>query len=181
MPYEYINEKDKKVLELETRRKIYEVVKKHSGCHFRELERQSGLATGILKYHLDFLTKHDLIKKEKDGNNLRYFPNNVEPENRKLLSILRQKNIRKIILFILANKDCHHDDIVRFLGLSPSTVSWHLKKLVKNGIINQAREGRKTSYKLLINEEEMIKLLVLHKESFLDSLVNKTIEMWDIK
>lgn len=30
-------------------------------------------------------------------------------------------------------------------------------------------------------EEEIIKLLVAYKESFLDSLVNKTIEMWEIK
>jgi len=48
-------------------------------------------------------------------------------------------------------------------------------------VISHVKEGRKTSYKLLINEEEIMKLLVYYKESFLDSLVNKTIEMWEIK
>lgn len=181
MPYEYLDEKNKKILELETRRKIYEIVKKHSGSHFRELERISKLPTGVLNYHLNFLTKHELITQEKDGNNIRYFLKNIDFENRKLLSLLRQESIRKIILFILTNKNSYHEDIVRSVSLSPSTVSWHIKKLLSSGTIEQIKEGRKTSYKLLINEEEIIKLLVAYKESFLDSLVNKTIEMWEIK
>ncbi len=181
MSYEYLDEKNKKILELETRKSIYELVKRYSGCHFRELERKSKLSTGILKYHLDFLAKHNLIKQEKDGNNLRYFLSDIQIENRKLLSFLRQESIRKIILFMLANKDCHHEDIVRFVKLSASTVSWHLKKLLRNNVITQIKEGRKTIYKLLINEEEIVKLLIYYKESFLDSLVNKTIEMWNIK
>ncbi|MEK6935005.1 MAG: winged helix-turn-helix transcriptional regulator [Nanoarchaeota archaeon] len=180
MLQEYLSEKNKKILELETRRKIYELVKKYSGCHFRELERKSNLPTGVLQYHLNYLTKNELIKQEKVGNNICYFLN-VLSENWKLLSLLRQKNIRKIILFILTNKNHYHLDIVRFTNLSPSTVSWHLNKLIKNGIIAQAKEGRKTNYKLLIDEKEIIRLLISYKESFFDSLVNKTIEMWEIK
>ncbi len=180
MPYEYFHDKNGKILELESRKKIYELVKKHSGCHFRELERKSNFPTGVLKYHLDFLAKHNLIKREKDGNNIRYFLLDIHLENRKLLSLLRQESIRKIILSILANQNCHHEDIVRFVNLSPSTVSWHIRKLVNAQIISQIKEGRKTTYKILIDKEEIIKILVAYKESFLDSLVNKTIEMWDI-
>ena len=80
----------------------------------------------------------------------------------------------------MANQNCHHEDIVRFVNLSPSTVSWHIRKLVNAQIISQIKEGRKTTYKILIDKEEIIKILVAYKESFLDSLVNKTIEMWDI-
>ena len=181
MLQEYLSEKSKKILELEKRRKAYNLVKKYSGCHFRELERKINLPALVLKYHLDFLTKHGLIRQEKDGNNIRYFPINVQFENTKLLILLRQESIRKIILFILSNKECHHEDIVNFTKLSPSTVSWHIKKLLKNDIISQTRDGRKTAYKILVKEDEIIKTLILYKESFLDSLVNKTIEMWDIK
>ncbi len=180
MPYEYLNEKNKKVLELENRRKIYELVRKYSGSHFRELERKSKIPIGILKYHLDFLNKHGLIKQEKDGNNIRYFLANIKFENMKLLSLLRQKSIRRIILFILTNKKPYHQDIVKFVGLSPSTVSWHIKKLIKSNVITEIKEGRKITYSLLIDEEEVIKLLVYYKESFFDSLVNKAAEMWDI-
>jgi len=181
MSYEYLKEKNKKVLELETRRKVYGLVKKYSGCHFREIERKGKFSTGVIKYHLDFLTKHGLIKQEKDGNSLRYFLTDIQSENRKLLGLLRQDSIRKIILFILTKKDVHHEDIVRFVNLSPSTVSWHIKKLLRNEIITRVKVGRKTTYKLLIQEEEIVRLLISYNESFLDTLVNKTIEMWDIK
>lgn len=181
MPYEYLDGKNKKILELETRSKVYELVKKYSGCHFRELERISKLSSGVLKYHLNFLAKHGLIKQEKDGNNLRYFLVDIQFENIRLLSLLRQRSIRKIILFMLIKDDFYYEDLVESVKLSPSTVSWHLKKLLVNGIISQHKTGRKTKYKLLASEEEIVKLLISYKESFLDSLVNKTIEMWEIK
>jgi predicted transcriptional regulator len=177
----FFAENKKKILELETRRKIYQIVNKFAGCHFREIERKSGLSTGSASYHLHYLTKHGLIKEERDGNNLRYFPLDFKPENTKLLGLLRQKNIRKIILFILTHENCNHERIVKFVNLSPSTVSWYLKKLEGTGIIKSVKSGRKRFYTVKINKEEIIKLLVTYKESFLDSLVDKVIEMWEIE
>jgi len=173
--------KNQKLLELSLRKKIYFLVEKHSGCHFRELERKSGLASGTLKYHLDFLVKHELLKREKHENNLRYFFMQLKSENLILLSLLRQKSLRDLILFILQNKKCSHKELVSLSRLSPSTVSWHLKKMIKNNIIASAEDGRNVFYSLSVNEEEIIKLLVSYKESFLDSLVNQTIEMWEVR
>ncbi len=181
MSHEYYDEKNKKILELETRRKIYELVKRYSGDHFRALERKSNLSVGVLKYHINFLTKHNFIRQEKDGNNTRYFIANIQHENRKLLGLLRQKNIRKIILCIFSNENCHHEDIVKYVNISPSTVSWYLKRLEREEIISYVKDGRKTTYSLRIDKEEIVKLLVTYKESFLDALVNKTVEMWEIR
>src|SRR5574341_1409095 len=99
MPYDFSNKKER-VLELDTRRKIYKLVQRYAGCHFREIERKSGLSTGSIKYHLDYLTRYHLIKQEKEGNTLRYFPNNFQPQNIKLLGLLRQKSVRDILLYI---------------------------------------------------------------------------------
>lgn len=169
-------EKTTKLLELDLRKKIYFLVKKHSGCHFRELERKSKIPAGTLRYHLDFLVKHSLLRREKQGNNLRYFFIPLQSENSLLLGMLRQKSLRSIILFILQNKKATHRSLVEFTHLSPSTVSWHLKKLIKEKIILQENNF----YSLAVFEEEIIKLLISYRESFLDSLVNKTIEMWDV-
>ena len=172
-------EKKDKILELETRKKIYEFVRKYSGCHFRELERKSGLAHGTLTYHLHFLVKHNLLTYKKENNTSRYFPAEIK-ENTALLGVLRQTALRKIILFLLA-EESYHEEIVRFLRLSPSTVSWHLKKLTNEGIISTTKLGRKTKYKLAIDKEEIIKLLITYKESFLDARVNRTIEAWELR
>src|SRR3989344_2436686 len=146
----FLDKKEKKILELKARRKIYEVVREFAGCHFREIERKSNLSTGLVRYHLSFLAKQGLIKEDKD-------------KNKKLLGLLRQKSVREIVLFILAHSDCNHEQIVQTVKVSPSTVSWHLKKLIENKIITYVKIGRKTNYKLLIDEEDIIKLLTIYK------------------
>ena len=179
MSYEAFYEKKKKILELDARKKVYDVVNKFAGCHFREIERKSGMSTGSVNYHLGYLTKYGLIKEEKEGNNIRYFPKEFNSENKKLLVLLRQKSIRRILIYIITNKNCNHEQIVKFVKLSPSTVSWHLKKLEDENIITFTKKGRKTHYDLLINKEEIINLLITYKESFFDSLVDNVIEMWE--
>ena len=178
MPFEFLDDKDKKILDLDSRKRIYDIVKKFAGCHFREIERKSKLSAGSVNYHLGYLNKHGLIKGEKENNYIRYFPKEFKSENKRLLSFLRQKSTRRILIFILTNNNCNHEQIVKFVKLSPSTVSWHLKKLEEEGIIRSIKYGRKTYYDLLIKKNEIINLLITYKESFFDSLVNNAIEMW---
>ena len=166
----------KNILELPIRRKIYGIVNKYAGCHFREIERKSRLSTGLVKYHLDYLTKHDIIRQEKIGNNVRYFTKDLSDEEKKILSLLRTKNYRGIIICLISNGKSSHKKISDFIGLSPSTVSWHLKRLAKEGVINSSEKG----YVLQIEKNKIIKLLITYRESFLDSLVDRTIEMWDV-
>lgn len=180
MPQFMHSEKEKKILELDTRKKIYETVRKFAGCHFREIVRKSGLSNGSVRYHLHYLVHHNLIKEEKKGNTIVYFPMEFKPENSKLLSLLRQKSLRDIILFILTHKDCEHSEIVNFVKLSPSTVTWHLKKLEEEKIIASAKIGRTKNYRILIDNEEIINLLITYKESFLDSLVDNIIDTWNL-
>jgi DNA-binding transcriptional ArsR family regulator len=67
---------------------------------------------------------------------------------------------------------------VNAVNVSPSTVTWHLKKMEKNNIIESRKDGRKTFYTIVIDTEEIINLLLMYQESFLDSLVDRVIEMW---
>ncbi len=175
----FLDDKEKKILQLDARRKVYETVQKFAGCHFREIARKTKLPIGSVKYHLSNLAKHGLIKEEKYENNIRYFPKEFKFENKRLLSLLRQKKIREIILFILVHNNCNHEDIVKAVNVSPSTVSWHLKKLEKNNVIGFIRKGRKTFYNILIDKEEIVNLLIAYRESFLDSLVDRVIETWE--
>lgn len=180
MPSDFLTEKEKKTLELDARRKIYFIVKKYAGSHFREIERKSGLSTGPVKYHLDYLTKEGLIKREKKDNNVRYFPKEFTEENKEIMGFLRQESIRKIIIHILTSNGCAHEDIVNAVTLAPSTVSWHLKKLESAGVLGSARHGRKTFYSLLVDKNRIANLLISYQESFLDKLVDNIVEMWEI-
>ena len=173
-------EKEKEILELEARRKVFDTVKHYSGSHFREIERKSGLSVGSVKFHLDSLTRNGLIVMQKDGNNIRYFSRDIEIKNSVLLGLLRQDSVRKILIYMLTHKNFNHEDITNEVGLSPSTVSWHIKKLEENDIIIAERRGRKTFYRLLADKSEILNLLVIYKESFFDKMVDHAIEMWEM-
>jgi DNA-binding transcriptional ArsR family regulator len=61
---------------------------------------------------------------------------------------------------------------------TPSTISWHLKKLIDVSIVNKEVEGRRSFYSVN-NPDLIIKVLIKYKESFLDILVDRFIEMWE--
>ena len=181
MTSEFLSDKEKKALELEVRRKIYQIVRRYAGTHFREIERKSKLATGSVQYHLDYLARQGLIKVEKESNNVRYFPKDFKSENKKIMGFLRQKSMRDILLFVLTHDNCNHEQIVQYVKLAPSTVSWHLRKLEDANIIGFVKKGRKKYYTILIDKDEVINLLITYQESFFDSIVDNIVEMWETR
>ncbi len=180
MPPEFLEEREKKILEVDSRKKIYSVVKEFAGSHFREIERKSGLSTGSVKHHLDYLEKNGLVAHEKEGNNLRYFPREFHSGNKKVMGLLRQESMRKIMLFLLTHNQPNHEEIVDYVGLSPSTVSWHLKKLEEEQVIKSTKAGRKTFYALLTEKSAIMNLLITYQESFFDALVDNVIKTWEM-
>ena len=52
--------------------------------------------------------------------------------------------------------------MIHFLNIAPSTLSYHLKKLVKIGIVSQKSFGSDKGYSI-INREELIRFLIQYK------------------
>jgi predicted transcriptional regulator len=179
MLQKFIPNKEDEVLQLDVRRKIYEFVRKFSGCNFRELGRKSGIATGTLQYHLNYLVRHEVIEIEKDGNKIRYFTKEITSINKKLLSFLRQRNVRAILLIIIEKGEVQQKDIIGLLGISASATYLHLMKLVKNNVVKSVKRKGRVYYKISIDENEVIRLLISYRDSFFDNMVEKAIEMWE--
>lgn len=160
------------------RRIIYENIKKFPGIHFRELLRKSDIAVGQLSHHLAYLEKLGTIKEKKYNGFTRFFPQELKEHDRNLLSVLRNKNSRKILLKLLETSKISHKEMVNYLKLSPSTVTWYLERLNQADVVIRIRRGKQQNY-YLKNKEELVKILQAYKESFLDKLVNKFIETWE--
>jgi len=162
--------------ELETRRRIYEQIKKSPGIHFRELERRLQVVVGNLQYHLQYLEKKNLIRASNDEDYVRYFvkDRSLSETERKIMYFLR------ILLQLLNNPDLNNKELSQAVGLSPSTISWNLKKLVEAGIIEREKTGRISKF-TIIDPSAIAELLICYKESFLDTLVDGFIEMWEFK
>ena len=169
-----------KALELPTRKKLYSEVNKAPGIHFRELKRRTGLAIGALQYHLDVLQKASLVRAQKRGKFVRYFPVIGEhSESEKLtLGLLREESVRKIVLLLIEKKRATNRQLSRFLELAPSTVSFHMQKLLKSGLVEKRRTPKRT-YFCLVNPGEAKRLLTSYRKSFLDDLVDSFVEMWE--
>lgn len=165
-------------LVLDARRKIYKTIEQSPGLHFREIQRRTGLAIGSLQYHLGQLEKNNLIRAHKEKKFIRYYAvrqNLVADKN--TLSLLRQGSVRKIVIFLLENKSVNNQKLSKALGLSASTISWHMEKLVSTGIVERAKRGRKTFFKLK-SRDDVAAILVEHKKSFLDELVDNFVDIW---
>lgn len=167
-------------LALSAREKIYRTITKNPGLHFREVQRRTGLATGSLQYHLDFLAKRNLVKIVRQGKFVRYY--NIRDgklgDDETLMNLLRQESLRKIALFLLTRKSATNFSIASAVGLSPSTISWHLTKLVSNNIVGVRKRLRK-KYFYLLDPVKVKGILRGYQKSFLDGLVDHFVEIWD--
>jgi DNA-binding transcriptional ArsR family regulator len=61
------------VLELETRRKVFEIVASKPGVHFRQLLATSGLGSGTLHYHLSVLEREGFVTWHREGRKKQFF------------------------------------------------------------------------------------------------------------
>jgi predicted transcriptional regulator len=167
------------VLELDVRRRVYETLLMSPGLHFREIQRRMGMAYGALQYHLEYLVRHGLIVQESGSEYSRFFPSEFKSiREREIMSLLRQESIRGILLNVLAHPGARNKDLADALGLSASTISWHLGRLVLAGALAMERAGGDASFKV-VEPEVVTRLLVTYKSSFLDRIVDRFVEVWE--
>lgn len=163
---------------IKVRQRIYFMIKKFSGIHFRELQRVLDMGSGNLEYHLNRLEKSHLIKVEKYRAKKRFYTLDLNDYERKILGVLRQQKFRSIILKLLNEECVIHKSIVTYLKISPSSVTWYLNRLISLNILVVTKKGRNKYYQLK-NKDDIIKILITYKESFVDKLVDKFVDAWE--
>ena len=167
------------ILQLDTRRRIYELILSSPGFHFREIKRKLDLKIGVLEYQLDILEKQELIVRKKDGYYTRYFVRDkMSPREKEIISLLRLKIPRHIVLFLYFNPDSCNKDMLDEMNLPSSTLSYYLRKLVRSDILTDHVSGRNTFYSIK-NRTQVMKILTAYKSSFFDEMTDRLTELWD--
>lgn len=165
-------------LELRNRRKIFEIVSRFPGAYLREIQKEAGLETGVLEYHLEYLVKKGILSSEIDGRYRRYFVSEeVHYLDRKILGLLRQRIPRGIVMHLLLNPSCRFQELLKKFHISKSTLSFHLKKLTRAGILDEETVGREKCYNVS-DAEKVSRILITYKSSFLDDAVDRFAEVW---
>jgi len=165
-------------LELGTRRRIFEHVRRFPGTHFREILRALELQPGELEYHLHTLEKARLLSGQDEGGRRRYFVSaEIAYPDHALLGLLRQAAVRRILLQLLSRPGLTFQDLLGSVGGAKSTLSFHLKKVTSSGLVTADRSNRERAYRVQ-EPERLANLLVTYRASFLDAAVDRFVELW---
>jgi len=164
-------------LDIENRRRIYQRVCSHPGDHMREIQRALDMPMGLLGHHLNYLEEHGIISSRMDRYYKRYYPSEMGAREKTFLSALRQERPRAIVLFIILNPGRSHHDIMDKFGLGPSTLTFYLKDLEAKGVVIRTKSGRESLFSVE-PVDEVVRVLITHRPSFLDSVVDRFLEVW---
>ena len=174
------------LLELETRRTIYNLVLSQPGLHLREIQRQLAMHVNLVEYHLHHLIASELVVSVHEGGYNRFFPSQAPGSGdnvdrltsieKRVLGLMRQPMPLRIMVYLLAAGTALHKDVCEHLGCAPSTLTYHMKKLVKGGIVDQRTAGEGKGYNL-VDRRAVARLLMLFRPAPFDQ-VDAFSELW---
>ena len=166
-------------LQLDARRQIYEYILATPGTHLRGVHRAVRLPFGQVLYHLNYLEKLELVVVKKDGKFSRYFVKNLLGRKEKdVISVLRHEVPRTISILLLFHKELSHKQILEHVSVSPSTLSFHLSKMVDAQVVQREQRGRESIYRL-VDEDLTTKTLIRHRASFSCPVVDRFCEVFE--
>jgi predicted transcriptional regulator len=171
---------DDEVLELETRRDIYEFIGRFPGLHMREIQRKLDIPIALVEYHLNILEKAEVVSTITEGGYKRYYTATTDSrigyKEKKILGTLRMKIPLQITLYLLKYEKKTHSEISKYLDIKPSKLSFHLKKLQKLGVVKKLSAVEGKGY-IIEDERMMYRLLLAFKPS--QDMLNEFADLWE--
>lgn len=160
-------------LDLPLRKRIYDHIRLNPGVHFREVQRNLDLAVGQLDFHVNSMIKGEVIVKEMEAGNARFYVRDrFSRDEKKALSVLRRDIPRGIVLYLLDRPGSSPSKILEAFSITNATLSYHLRKLEKSGILKAEAEGRSRHYSVT-DPDLMGSLLLLYRSSLFDRVIQK--------
>lgn len=118
---------------------IKRIISQSPGINLREIQRTSNLAMGVIQYHLQYLEAKEIkeIESLRLGRSKHFFESFRFNQKEKVwFSLNRNQNI-KYILDLLENNQYTQKDLVQLTGISKSLISYYVKNLERNGLIER--------------------------------------------
>jgi predicted transcriptional regulator len=165
------------ILENARRHKIYFAIKNNPGLHIRELQKLVDIPFSSLQYHLNYMTRRNVIVEEEGKHFTRYYSTPLSPEDKKILIILRHKRMRDIVMLILYNQKIKYQTLTETFKMPTSTLSLYVKRLLENNIMERTKIGYESIFTIK-NENQIAKILIAYQASLSDTLVDKWAKTW---
>jgi len=164
------------LFDLETRKRIYQVIEDNPGLNLSTIAQLLGMNVPLVDYHTRYFEKHGLISVAKEDGFKRYYVKGaVGVVHRRLFGVLRQETPLRIVLFLLKNPGARYPQICACFSFSKSTVSYHLQKLIRCGVVSVSVVGEGWAYSVL-DEEVVVGFLMQYKQS---GVLQRFKETWE--
>lgn len=136
------------ILESPVRNTLYNAIRDQPGISFIELVEAAKISRGALTYHLALMRFSGKIVLLESHGTTSYFENSdrYNDGEREVLRYLRQETDRKILFSLAKTPLLSRRDFERILGVSGPTVTWHMKRLIDDGLLSIRKDGRFSRY-----------------------------------
>ncbi len=137
---------DADLLQHPARAEVFRAIQENPGIHASALGRLVGIGWGTVTHHLQKLEKARLVTKRKVTGQVCYFENGgvVERGDMAAASAVKSETAAVIVDFVDNNPMTTQKSVAQSLGISPALVSFHVKRLRANGVVDVLRQGRAT-------------------------------------
>ena len=164
---------------LETRQRVYDIVSENPGLHLSKIAEMLDMSVSLAEYHLLHIEKNHqiMVVKGVGGYYKRYYMRDSEvgTNEAKILAVLRQEILLKIVIMLWKKPNLQHKELLKKFDISPSTLSYHINKLIENDIVDKISYGAEKGYSLK-NEKEIIWIIRRYK---LDKSLDRFKDMWE--
>lgn len=165
------------ILSVASRRRIFECVTANPGAHLRDLARRCATPLGTCLYHLDCLETSGLIVSRRDGRYKRYFgSHSLGRREKEVVSLLRHSAPRRLVTALLSQGGATQRQLCDAIRVSRSTVSFHLARLVAEGVVGRVPRRPEAVYEVL-EPTFTRELLTRFAESLEPSVTTRVIEV----
>ena len=138
-----------KLLELDTRRRIWERIQASPVIHLRGLARELAMPIGTLEHHLHLLERYEIVVSHRAARRRSFYPRTaVEPEDLSTLHFLSLPHTGRLLRELLAEPEIDGRELARRADLQPARASYYLGRLGEAGLIERWSVGRHTIYQL---------------------------------
>ena len=125
-----------RLMDHDTRRKIYKYIEENPGEHLRSIKKGLALPMGVLTHHLTRLETEEMVKVRQSGQYKRYWTYNVPVDGNPYLS----ETQRKVVDTIRKHPGATPVELVRETGMTRHNIYYHTGKLEGLGVITLKRD-----------------------------------------
>lgn len=155
--------------------RILDFIIANPSSHLRKIKNNLGFSMGTIQYHLVMLEKEGKIKSVKTKFYKNYY--HIDESDEKILSVLNLDSPRSIVIHLIQHEPSTHQEIANGIGLSSSTVSWHMKRLIELEVVRTEYSGKYTVYRLN-DGENVLNNLKKCKSTVWGSMVNNMADVF---